>query len=75
MLNYENVYFQDKLPDENSSEKEYAGLIDLKNKIDSKLKSLETKIRISTLSEKISQENLKAEKRSGAIYFSPERQY
>lgn len=72
---YENVSFTGFLPDENFSEIEFSKLVELKEKIDFKLRSLEAKIKMANFTEKIIRDEKSCKHIKGAIYFSPMNLY
>lgn len=75
MSAYENVSFTGFLPDENFSEIEFSKLVELKEKIDFKLRSLEAKIKMANFTEKIIRDEKSCKHIKGAIYFSPMNLY
>ena len=67
MSNYENAKFVYGLPSEDTSADDLQKLLELKNKIDNKLRILKAKIHIANFKERIILE----EKQKSALYFSP----
>lgn len=67
MSNYENAKFVYGLPSEDTSVDDLQKLLELKNKIDNKLRILKAKINIANFKERIILE----EKQKSVLYFSP----
>ena len=67
MSNYENAKFVYSLPSEDTSADDLQKLLELKNKIDNKLRILKAKINIANFKERIILE----EKQKSTLYFSP----
>lgn len=70
MFNYENVSFINKLPEE-PHDADFLKLVDLKNSIDLRLKSLENKIKIGNFAKKTADEETKTQHIRACVYFSP----
>lgn len=74
MSEYANVSFQNKLPEE-FLENEFAKLVNLKNMIDLKLKSLEKKIGATDVMHQISKEETEIKHIKAGVFFLPIEQF
>lgn len=70
MSNYENAKFVYGLPSEDTSVDDLQKLLELRNKIDNKLRILKAKINIANFKERIILEE-KQRHIKGTLYFSP----